>query len=139
MDGGLCRRLVELLFFPDKKVLAPALRAVGNILTGDDRQTQVLNRCTALHICVICVYIDTCNCEVCTVSSSEACSYRSHPLGRPTVAVIKRWSGPWRLTWGHINLAVYCIEGDHNTVLQTRSFVKVCLAFWNFVRYTICV
>ncbi len=42
VDGGLCRRLVELLFFPDKKVLAPALRAVGNILTGDDLQTQVL-------------------------------------------------------------------------------------------------
>ena len=27
--------------FPDKKVVAPALRAVGNMLTGDDVQTQV--------------------------------------------------------------------------------------------------
>jgi len=41
VDAGLCRRLVELLMHPDKKVVAPALRAVGNTLTGDDVQTQV--------------------------------------------------------------------------------------------------
>ena len=34
-------RLVELLIHPDKSVAAPALRAVGNVLTGDDVQTQV--------------------------------------------------------------------------------------------------
>lgn len=41
IDGGLCRRMVELLMHPDKRVVAPALRAVGNVLTGDDVQTQV--------------------------------------------------------------------------------------------------
>ena len=32
---------MELLVHPNKKVVSPALRAVGNVLTGDDVQTQV--------------------------------------------------------------------------------------------------
>lgn len=41
IDGGLCPRMVEFLMADDKSLVAPALRAVGNILTGDDVQTQV--------------------------------------------------------------------------------------------------
>ena len=33
--------MVEFLMADDKSLVAPALRAVGNILTGDDVQTQV--------------------------------------------------------------------------------------------------
>ena len=33
--------MVEFLMADDKTLVAPALRAVGNILTGDDVQTQV--------------------------------------------------------------------------------------------------
>lgn len=42
VDGGLVNRLVELMMHHDRSVVTPALRAVGNILTGDDVQTQVL-------------------------------------------------------------------------------------------------
>ena len=42
IDGGFCRRLPQLLLqSTEKDIVVPALRAVGNILTGDDVQTQV--------------------------------------------------------------------------------------------------
>ena len=41
VDGGLVGRLVELMMHHERTVVVPALRAVGNILTGDDVQTQV--------------------------------------------------------------------------------------------------
>eukprot|EP00252_Welwitschia_mirabilis_P014554 TRINITY_DN3195_c1_g1_i1.p1 TRINITY_DN3195_c1_g1~~TRINITY_DN3195_c1_g1_i1.p1 ORF type:complete len:534 (-),score=119.55 TRINITY_DN3195_c1_g1_i1:454-2055(-) len=40
IEAGVCRRLVELLLHPSPAVLIPALRTVGNIVTGDDVQTQ---------------------------------------------------------------------------------------------------
>ncbi|KAI5658497.1 hypothetical protein M9H77_27290 [Catharanthus roseus] len=40
IDAGVCPRLVELLAHPSPTVLIPALRTVGNIVTGDDIQTQ---------------------------------------------------------------------------------------------------
>ncbi|MCI24881.1 importin subunit alpha-1-like, partial [Trifolium medium] len=40
IDAGVCSRLVELLLHPSPSVLIPALRTVGNIVTGDDLQTQ---------------------------------------------------------------------------------------------------
>ncbi|KAK9068366.1 hypothetical protein SSX86_012483 [Deinandra increscens subsp. villosa] len=40
IDAGVCQRLVELLLHPSPSVLIPALRTVGNIVTGDDLQTQ---------------------------------------------------------------------------------------------------
>ncbi|CAM6076755.1 unnamed protein product [Sphagnum tenellum] len=40
IEAGVCRRLVELLLHPSPSVLIPALRTVGNIVTGDDVQTQ---------------------------------------------------------------------------------------------------
>ena len=49
VDGGLVKRLVELMLHHDRSVVAPALRAVGNILTGDDLQTQVCT-CMDTHI-----------------------------------------------------------------------------------------
>ncbi|KAI3696640.1 hypothetical protein L6452_29080 [Arctium lappa] len=40
IDAGVCKRLVELLNHPSPSVLIPALRTIGNIVTGDDIQTQ---------------------------------------------------------------------------------------------------
>ncbi|GLT88433.1 hypothetical protein SLE2022_064600 [Rubroshorea leprosula] len=40
IEAGVCPRLVELLGHPSPTVLIPALRTVGNIVTGDDAQTQ---------------------------------------------------------------------------------------------------
>lgn len=42
LDVGICRQLSQFLMLSTEKIIvAPALRAVGNILTGDDIQTQV--------------------------------------------------------------------------------------------------
>ncbi|CAO1363292.1 unnamed protein product [Diamesa serratosioi] len=49
IDAGVCRRLVELLGHRScNNVISAALRAVGNIVTGDDSQTQVVLNCNAL-------------------------------------------------------------------------------------------
>ncbi|KAL6897955.1 hypothetical protein ACP4OV_006914 [Aristida adscensionis] len=40
IESGVFPRLVELLMHPSASVLIPALRTVGNIVTGDDMQTQ---------------------------------------------------------------------------------------------------
>jgi hypothetical protein len=40
--AGICTRLVELLAHTSPLVQTPALRVVGNIVTGDDVQTQVI-------------------------------------------------------------------------------------------------
>ncbi|CBI36918.3 hypothetical protein AAG906_034688 [Vitis piasezkii] len=42
IEAGVCPRLVELLLHPSPSVLIPALRTVGNIVTGDDIQTQCI-------------------------------------------------------------------------------------------------
>ncbi|TYG58843.1 hypothetical protein ES288_D08G254900v1 [Gossypium darwinii] len=44
IEAGVCPRLVELLGHPSPTVLIPALRTVGNIVTGDDNQTQYQER-----------------------------------------------------------------------------------------------
>ncbi|EFA85470.1 putative importin subunit alpha B [Heterostelium album PN500] len=48
LDAGVCRRMVELLEHPSCAVQTPALRTVGNIVTGDDMQTQVVLNVYAL-------------------------------------------------------------------------------------------
>lgn len=48
IEAGVCRRLVELLASNHPSVLIPALRTVGNIVTGDDYQTQIIINCHAL-------------------------------------------------------------------------------------------
>lgn len=48
ITAGVCRRLVELLLHTSPLVQTPALRAVGNIVTGDDHQTQVIMQCGVL-------------------------------------------------------------------------------------------
>ena len=40
IESGVCMRLVELLMHPSPAVQTPALRTVGNIVTGDDLQTR---------------------------------------------------------------------------------------------------
>lgn len=47
LDAGVAPRLVELLGSPGN-VQTPALRAVGNIVTGDDSQTQMIINLNAL-------------------------------------------------------------------------------------------
>ncbi|KAJ7865893.1 armadillo-type protein, partial [Mycena olivaceomarginata] len=42
IESGVCRRLVDLLMHRSTPVQIPVLRSVGNIVTGDDLQTQVL-------------------------------------------------------------------------------------------------
>jgi hypothetical protein len=48
IESGVCRRLVELLMHTSYAVQTPALRTVGNIVTGDDLQTQVIINVGAL-------------------------------------------------------------------------------------------
>eukprot|EP01047_Picozoa_sp_COSAG01_P010628 COSAG01_NODE_454_length_16827_cov_61.424199_3_plen_570_part_00 len=48
IEAGVVRRLVELLGHPSPSVQTPALRTVGNIVTGDDLQTQIVINCGAL-------------------------------------------------------------------------------------------
>jgi hypothetical protein len=43
VDAGVVPKLVELLGTAEVSVLTPALRAIGNIVTGDDSQTQVID------------------------------------------------------------------------------------------------
>ena len=54
IEAGVCGRLVELLMHPSPQVLIPALRTVGNIVTGDDVQTQIIINCGALPPCCAC-------------------------------------------------------------------------------------
>ncbi|KAL3625992.1 Inositol monophosphatase 1 [Castilleja foliolosa] len=42
VDAGVCPRLVEILLHTWPSILIPALRTVGNIVMGDDLQTQVI-------------------------------------------------------------------------------------------------
>ncbi|XP_059652341.1 importin subunit alpha-1a-like [Cornus florida] len=42
IDAGMCPQLVELLRHPSPSVIIPALRTVGNIVTGNDTQTQFI-------------------------------------------------------------------------------------------------
>ena len=37
-----------LVRHPDKRVITPALRSIGNIVTGDDVQTQIIINCSVL-------------------------------------------------------------------------------------------
>ncbi|XVF57605.1 hypothetical protein PTKIN_Ptkin06aG0218800 [Pterospermum kingtungense] len=40
IEAGVCTQLVKLLAHPSPTILIPALQTVGNIVTGDDNQTQ---------------------------------------------------------------------------------------------------
>jgi hypothetical protein len=48
IEANVSRRLVELLMHKSPNVKTPALRTVGNIVTGDDLQTQTIMNCAAL-------------------------------------------------------------------------------------------
>ncbi|CAN0855568.1 Importin subunit alpha-2 [Linum grandiflorum] len=42
IEAGVCNKLVQLLLHESPSVLVPALRTIGNIVTGDDSQTQFI-------------------------------------------------------------------------------------------------
>ena len=48
IESGVTMRVVELLMHPSPAVQTPALRTVGNIVSGDDLQTQIVINCSAL-------------------------------------------------------------------------------------------
>jgi len=48
IESGVTVRVVELLMHPSPAVRTPALRTVGNIVSGDDLQTQIVINCSAL-------------------------------------------------------------------------------------------
>ena len=48
IEAGIPRKLVELLGHASTGVQTPALRSIGNLVTGDDIQTQVIINCGAL-------------------------------------------------------------------------------------------
>ena len=48
IEAGVCRRLVELLSHQSFSVVTPVLRTVGNIVTGDDMQIQIIINSQAL-------------------------------------------------------------------------------------------
>jgi hypothetical protein len=48
IEAGVARRLVELLMHTSYSVQTPALRTIGNVVTGDDVQTQVVLQVSAL-------------------------------------------------------------------------------------------
>lgn len=48
IEASIPRRLVELLMHASTSVQTPALRSVGNIVTGDDVQTQIIINCGSL-------------------------------------------------------------------------------------------
>ena len=52
IEAGVCPRLVELLLYSSPSVLIPALRMVGNIVIGDDMQTQCIINYQAL-LCLL--------------------------------------------------------------------------------------
>ncbi|CAE7881370.1 unnamed protein product [Symbiodinium sp. KB8] len=45
LDAGVCQRVVELLSHDSPQVQTPALRTVGNIVTGSDTQTDAVLAC----------------------------------------------------------------------------------------------
>jgi len=48
IESGVTMRLVELLMHPSPAVQTPALRTIGNIVSGNDLQTQIVINCSAL-------------------------------------------------------------------------------------------
>ena len=42
IEAGVCRKMVELLRHPSPSVQTPALRTVGNIVAGNETQTQTV-------------------------------------------------------------------------------------------------
>jgi importin subunit alpha-1 len=55
IDSGICDRIVQLLSHPSSSVQTPALRVVGNIVSGDDdKQTDILLKAEVLpHLGVL--------------------------------------------------------------------------------------
>ncbi|XP_057958209.1 importin subunit alpha-1a-like [Malania oleifera] len=67
IEAGFCPHLVELLLHPTPSVLSPVLLIIGNIVTGDDSQTQ----CIIDHGALPCLLnLLTCNYEMSIMKSA---------------------------------------------------------------------
>ena len=69
-ESGVTMRLVELLMHPSSAVQTSALHAVGNIVTGDDLQTQVVLDCGALPCLLSLLSSDSLRKEACWALSN---------------------------------------------------------------------
>ena len=58
IEAGVARRLVQVLMHKSASVKTPALRTVGNIVTGDDVQTQVIMNCQVLQ-CLLTLLVNS--------------------------------------------------------------------------------
>jgi importin subunit alpha-1 len=84
IQAGVARRLVELLMHKSPNVKTPALRTVGNIVTGDDVQTQVVMNAGVLQ-CLLALLVNpkkSIRKEACW-SVSPAWDGRCIPIARP--------------------------------------------------------
>nr|UXY86904.1 importin alpha [Cryptomonas paramecium] len=52
-ESGILQRIIELLTHSDFEVQTPALRTIGNIVSGDDTQTQLVLNCSILPCLLI--------------------------------------------------------------------------------------
>jgi hypothetical protein len=57
IEARVCPRLVELLRHEAYTVQTPALRCIGNIVTGDDTQTQHIIDLGALSVRLLCACV----------------------------------------------------------------------------------
>ncbi|KAG9441408.1 hypothetical protein H6P81_017262 [Aristolochia fimbriata] len=119
IDAGLCPRLIRLLSLPSPTpILAPALRAVGNIAAGDDDQTQTLIHHRALHyLCTLLTHHRDQNIkrEACWVVSNIAAGNENqiHALiksgvVRPLIRLLRNRGDPGteiEVVWAIANIA----------------------------------
>jgi len=59
VNAGMCPFLVRLLSHQNQQVCTPALRAVGNIVTGDETQTQAILDCAPPAVARLRAFLDS--------------------------------------------------------------------------------
>jgi hypothetical protein len=101
IEAGVCGHLVKVLMHASPTLVAPALRAIGNIATGNEAQTQAVIDCGGLPALksllgssktskprqrVVLDNLKHCSRQQCSGSGCDRCRY---PPSRGTAAVIQ--------------------------------------------------